>query len=101
MHVVVVGEVHLSLNSLTGTLPSTLQKLSKLYYFSVRFNQITGTIPSFFGDLTNLQQFSVYNNKMIGTIPPELGKLQQLGKLASIYRTIYRYPDEEYNCYCC
>jgi Leucine-rich repeat (LRR) protein len=75
----VTGEVHLSLNSLTGTLPTTISKLSKLYYFSVRFNQITGTIPSFFGDLANLEQLSVYNNKMSGTIPPELGNLQRLG----------------------
>jgi hypothetical protein len=79
--IIVIGEVHLSLNRLTGTLPNTISRLTKLYYFSVRFNQITGTLPSVFGDLADLRQFSVYTNKMVGTIPPELGKLRNLGML--------------------
>ena len=72
-----VTAIFLSGNNLTGSLPSDLNNLPNLTFFSAHFNQLTGSIPALNG-LTKLEFFYVNDNLLTGSIPSLTGltKLQ-------------------------
>ncbi|XP_030958656.1 MDIS1-interacting receptor like kinase 2-like [Quercus lobata] len=70
--------VDLSYNSLFGTIPSNIVRLSKLSILNLSYNQITGRIPSEIGKLTSLHVFYLAANC---TIPASLGNLSSLTTL--------------------
>jgi Leucine-rich repeat (LRR) protein len=81
-----VVEIHLSSNTLTGSLPSNLENLTHLQTLNLGIagstgNYITGTIPKELGNLLNLKKLILGGNEFIGTIPKELGKLINLHEL--------------------
>lgn len=74
-----IVSLDLSNNSLTGALPSQIQKLSKLEVLNVSNNNMTG-IPAEVGQLSKLKVLNYANNQITG-LPNELGNLTQLQTL--------------------
>ncbi|MCY4651701.1 MAG: trypsin-like peptidase domain-containing protein, partial [Dehalococcoidia bacterium] len=73
-----VTELDLSINGLSGVIPSDLGDLSNLQVLRLNNNDLTGAIPPELGDLTNLIELYLYNNDLSGEIPVELGNLTNL-----------------------
>lgn len=71
-----ITSLNLSNNSLTGSLPSEIQKLNKLEILDVSNNNMTG-IPAEIGQLRKLKVLNYANNQITG-LPNELGNLTQL-----------------------
>ena len=49
-----------------GTIPSTIDQLTKLAYLEFGNNKLTGTIPTSIGLLSSLQTFTFYSNSLNG-----------------------------------
>ena len=73
-----VTGLDLPAKKLTGTVPSSLGKLSQLTRLYLQDNKLTGSIPSELGGLSNLTRLNLYHNSLSGSIPPELGNLSEL-----------------------
>ena len=58
--------------AISGTMPSSLFKLTKLESLTLQFNMLSGTIPDSFASSPNIYQFLVNNNKLSGTLPESL-----------------------------
>ncbi|XP_030928124.1 receptor-like protein 46 [Quercus lobata] len=71
----------LSMNQLSGEIPTTLDSLKALKTFNVSHNNLYGRIPASLGDLLNLESLDLSHNNLSGSIPQELAKLQQLSIL--------------------
>ncbi len=76
-----ITRLTLSSNNLTGQLPKTIGKLTKLTYAYLQSNAITGSIPASFGDLTSIQYLYLHQNQLSGSIPSEFGNLTTLSRL--------------------
>ncbi|MCE2438453.1 MAG: hypothetical protein J4F39_03390 [Candidatus Latescibacteria bacterium] len=70
--------LHLAFNQLTGTIPAELGTMTGLTHLGLMNNRLTGTIPEELRDLFDLRQFALQNNRLTGTIPTWLGSLSQL-----------------------
>lgn len=83
VHLSSLQQVFLSLNQLTGTIPTEIGLLSNLGRFNVEFApHIEGTLPTEVGLLTNLQELVLWKNVgMTGAIPSELALLTKLALL--------------------
>ncbi|KAJ1255983.1 hypothetical protein BS78_K122400 [Paspalum vaginatum] len=68
-------------NSLTGTLPETLSKLTSLQVLILSNNLLMGTITESVTMMQNLVFFDVSSNAMSGHIPPRIGELNMLQQL--------------------
>ena len=80
-----VTEITLNGYNLTGTLPADIFiNLTELTTFNIGFNNITGTIPGTIESLSKLQVLQVYNNKFSGTIPDILWNMSTLVKFGSL-----------------
>jgi hypothetical protein len=75
----------LALNSVTGTIPSEVGLLTKLTYLDLWRNSLTGTIPSEVGLLTKLNVLDLSINSLTGTIPSELALMSKLYDLQLYY----------------
>ncbi len=73
-----VGVLSLRTNSLSESLPSSLEDLSNLRSLYLSSNDLTGGIPATLGNLTNLRDLYIHRNKMSGSIPSSLGRLENL-----------------------
>ena len=73
-----VGELNLSRNGLTGSIPPELGNLTRLTELWLDGNHLTGAIPPELGKLTSLENLILYSNGLVGPIPPELGNLTRL-----------------------
>ncbi|KAJ8562153.1 hypothetical protein K7X08_011444 [Anisodus acutangulus] len=73
--------LNLSLNKLSGNLPSTLGYLRKLKDLQLRFNSLTGTIPETIGNLSYLEALYLTSNKMSGNLTPNIGQLTSMVSL--------------------
>ena len=77
-----IYDVDLDNTPLTGTIPSEIGLLTKLYYLSLSNTTLKGTIPTELGKLSNeLGKLSLDNNGLTGPIPTELGQLVNLRSL--------------------
>ena len=65
--------VQLSMNTLTGPIPSELALLPSLSELWLSFNAFTGTIPEEITTMNNLRWLICNNNKMTGTLPNDYG----------------------------
>lgn len=61
-----------NLPNLTGSIPSTIAKLTRLQIFEITSNNMDGPIPDVFGHLKSLQQLFLVSNKFSGSIPSSL-----------------------------
>ncbi|OMO86377.1 reverse transcriptase [Corchorus capsularis] len=75
-----IKTIQLYLNYLKGTIPREWTAL-KLEFLSVSMNHLSGPIPSYLGNMTSLKYLTLENNLFSGTIPPELGNLVNLENL--------------------
>ncbi|XP_050381808.1 probable leucine-rich repeat receptor-like protein kinase At1g35710 isoform X3 [Argentina anserina] len=71
----------LSSNSLVGTIPKELGKLSSLFNLSLAENKFSGSVPSEIGMLANMQYLNLAANNLTGFIPEQL---DGCGKLLSL-----------------
>ena len=76
-----VVELDLSLNQLSGGIPSELGRIANLEELILGFNQLSGEIPSELGGLENLEVLYLTGNQLSGLIPPELGLITNLQRL--------------------
>jgi hypothetical protein len=65
----VITELNFTSQSLSGSLPPSISRLSRLISFAVSFNGLEGTLPPEYRDWTSLQSFDVSRNQMSGTVP--------------------------------
>ncbi|KAL6202045.1 hypothetical protein ACLB2K_025756 [Fragaria x ananassa] len=67
-------------NYLNGSIPQEWAS-TKLQYLSITVNNLSGPIPSYLGNISTLIYLSVENNMFSGIVPPELGNLVNLQNL--------------------
>ncbi|KAL7146365.1 hypothetical protein ABFS83_06G035800 [Erythranthe nasuta] len=78
---VVLVDLLLNNNMLSGAIPSSLSRLSNLTTLDLSENLLNGSIPREFGGSVKLQGLYLGNNVLTGTIPDSLGGLIGLVKL--------------------
>nr|XP_018673670.1 PREDICTED: protein STRUBBELIG-RECEPTOR FAMILY 3 isoform X2 [Musa acuminata subsp. malaccensis] len=71
----------LSANQFTGSIPSSLSKLTLLTDMSVNNNHLTGVLPDAFSSLTGLINLDLSVNNISGQLPPSMGSLSSLTTL--------------------
>ncbi|KAM0935857.1 putative protein kinase RLK-Pelle-LRR-Xb-1 family [Dioscorea sansibarensis] len=71
----------LSYNSMTGSLPVELGRLTSLEALWLGPNEFSGSIPIEIGNMTQLKVFSIHSCKLIGRIPEEISNLKRLTDL--------------------
>ena len=76
-----LSRIDLSLNGLTGVLPSELGTLLVLENLLLQSNQITGSLPTELGILSSLKGLYLEKNAITGIIPEELHMLTALKSL--------------------
>jgi len=82
-HLTRIQSIHLSLNSLVGTLPACLYMLQlQLKALHLYGNSFHGSIPETYGRLSNLKLLDLGGNNLMGTLPRTLGALHKLQFLA-------------------
>ncbi|XP_031120662.1 probable leucine-rich repeat receptor-like serine/threonine-protein kinase At3g14840 isoform X1 [Ipomoea triloba] len=67
-------------NYLSGTIPPEWAS-AKFENLTLTVNRLSGPIPTYLGNITSLVYLSLENNMFNGTVPPELGKLSNLQNL--------------------
>lgn len=78
---VVVVDLLISNNMLSGGIPRSLSHLKNLTTLDLSGNLLTGSIPPEFGDSLKLQGLYLGNNRLTDSIPGSLGRLSSLVKL--------------------
>jgi Leucine-rich repeat (LRR) protein len=73
--------LYLDHNSLSGSIPSELGNLSRLMYLYLDNNSLSGSIPSELGNLSHLTDIRLFSNSLSGSIPSELGNLSRLTEI--------------------
>ncbi|XP_010260843.1 PREDICTED: leucine-rich repeat receptor-like serine/threonine-protein kinase BAM3 [Nelumbo nucifera] len=68
-----LGQLNLSNNRLSGSIPSSIGNFSSLQALLLGGNQFTGEIPSELGRLKNLLKLDMSRNNLTGRIPPDIG----------------------------
>jgi len=71
-------KLDLGYNLFSGELKDVIKGLKSLESLHLYHNQITGRIPAAIGDLVNLQELNLAENNFEGTIPVELNDLTNL-----------------------
>ncbi|KAJ9135973.1 hypothetical protein P3X46_033091 [Hevea brasiliensis] len=70
-------KLDLTRNYLSGNIPSEWAS-TKLEFLSLSVNRLTGQIPSYLGNIITLKALSIENNMFSGTVTPQLGNLVNL-----------------------
>lgn len=65
-------------NSVTGSLPTAIGRLTGLASFSITNTTLSGSIPTEIGNCRELQRLWLYSNKLRGKVPTELSQLEHL-----------------------
>ncbi|KAK9154947.1 hypothetical protein Sjap_002427 [Stephania japonica] len=66
------------LTNLTGSIPSSLTKLTDLRTLTISHTALSGAVPDFLSHLQNLQILDLSHNQLSGPIPPTLSALPKL-----------------------
>lgn len=74
-------EVSLSHNQISGTLPSDLGRLSRLRKLDFSFNAINGSLPITLSNLSSLVSLNIESNSIDNIIPEDIDKLKNLSVL--------------------
>jgi Leucine-rich repeat (LRR) protein len=64
--------------SITGSIPTTYERLCGLKYFELYNNLLNGTIPGNFSCMSRILEFLVPGNFITGTLPSTIGNLRSL-----------------------
>ncbi|GLJ17395.1 hypothetical protein SUGI_0302360 [Cryptomeria japonica] len=73
--------LNFSSNSLQGSLPLEISKISMAQAIDTSGNRLTGAIPDSLGDCTELEHLNLSHNAFEGPIPDSLSKLQNLQEM--------------------
>ncbi|XP_047333995.1 leucine-rich repeat receptor-like serine/threonine-protein kinase BAM3 isoform X2 [Impatiens glandulifera] len=73
-----LGELNLSNNLLSGSLPFSISNLSSLQILLLSGNQFSGPIPPSIGELQQVLKLDLNGNMLTGEVPPEIGNCQHL-----------------------
>ncbi|XP_030481510.2 receptor-like protein EIX2 [Cannabis sativa] len=73
-----LSDLDISINSLTGTIPLSISKITGLTTLVISNNKLSGKIPDFWNDLSFLYILDVSNNSLSGTIPSSIGFLNNI-----------------------
>eukprot|EP01018_Ginkgo_biloba_P027382 Gb_35294 [translate_table: standard] len=65
-----------------GSIPSTLNRFSKIERLSLERNKLEGSIPMEIGQIESLGHLSLQQNMLSGQIPDSIGNLRQLRRLS-------------------
>lgn len=85
-----LGQVDLSRNKLSGSIPSASSKLfESLEMMDLSANQLTGNIPEEMGLFSKLRYLNLSYNNLKSRIPPELGYSQNLTVLDLSYSAFF------------
>ena len=71
----------LSVNNLTGSIPSELGNMNSLSELALDGNKLTGSIPPELGNLSNLEDLRLFGNQLWGCIPTSLSNCDELRTL--------------------
>jgi hypothetical protein len=77
-NLVLLENLYLQGNQLSGSIPTQLGNLTALENLYLDQNQLSGSIPAALGSLTSLQTLRLNTNLLTGSIPMELGNLSGL-----------------------
>jgi len=72
----------LSSNQLTGTIPACIFSLPNLINLDLAFNALSGPIPETIESMQNIEILSLSSNFLNGTLPPGIGKLTNIVDLS-------------------
>lgn len=75
--------LRISQTNISGPVPEFLSKLKKVTYINLSYNNLVGTIPPSLSQLVNLEFLRLDRNKLTGQIPDSLHKLAP--KLTYLY----------------
>ncbi|KAJ8564488.1 hypothetical protein K7X08_000948 [Anisodus acutangulus] len=67
-----------NVRNLSGPIPPTITKLSKLTFLRISQTNISGPVPEFLSKLKNITYINLSYNNLVGTIPPSLSTLSNL-----------------------
>ncbi|MCD9644839.1 hypothetical protein HAX54_033351 [Datura stramonium] len=67
-----------NVRNLSGPIPPTIAKLSKLKFLRISQTNISGPVPEFLTKLKNITYINLSYNNLVGTIPPSLSQLPLL-----------------------
>lgn len=67
-----------NVRNLSGPIPSTIVKLTKLTFLRISQTNISGPVPEFLSKLKNLTYINLSYGKLVGTIPGSLSQLPNL-----------------------
>lgn len=67
-----------NVRNLSGPIPSTIVKLTKLTFLRISQTNISGPVPEFLSKLKNVTYINLSYNKLVGTIPVSLSQLPNL-----------------------
>ncbi|RWR74151.1 putative LRR receptor-like serine/threonine-protein kinase isoform X5 [Cinnamomum micranthum f. kanehirae] len=70
--------IDLSMNQLTGNIPSQMGDLKALHSLNLSNNILSGPIPESFQNLESIESLDLSHNKIVGTIPPQMVQLYKL-----------------------
>jgi hypothetical protein len=73
--------IDLSLNQLTGIIPTSIALLTSLENLSLAFNEFETTIPTVLGRMSSLKSLNLRSSGFVQHIPTYLGYLSNLGTL--------------------
>ncbi|KAJ8759834.1 hypothetical protein K2173_009935 [Erythroxylum novogranatense] len=73
--------IDLSINSLHGSIPTSIGNLSKLTFVDLSYNLLSGNLPSEIRNLVKVEDLWINFNQLSGSIPEELGMLISLRTL--------------------
>uniref|UniRef100_A0A1J3I0B0 Leucine-rich repeat receptor-like tyrosine-protein kinase n=1 Tax=Noccaea caerulescens TaxID=107243 RepID=A0A1J3I0B0_NOCCA len=70
-------------NSLSGSVPDSIQDYQELKLLDLSDNQLQGSIPTSLGNLSKLETLLLSNNHLLGPIPVSLSRIQTLRRFAA------------------
>jgi Leucine rich repeat len=71
-------ELHVGLNQLNGTFPSSLFALSSLSILDIHGNLLSSTLPGRISEMKSLRELKAWDNNLEGPLPTEIGLLTNL-----------------------
>ncbi|KAK7316700.1 hypothetical protein RJT34_00356 [Clitoria ternatea] len=77
--------IDLSVNNLSGEIPSSLYGLILVHTLNLSYNHLTGTIHKKIGGMKTLESLDLSNNKLIGEIPASMAAMSFIDYLNLSY----------------
>jgi Leucine-rich repeat (LRR) protein len=78
-----VRKINFEYNDITGSNPSSIERLTNLAGFTMQHNQISGSLPTELGIVSTIYRLRLNHNVFTGTLPTELGFLSNVLELTA------------------